>query len=196
MVRPLGQQLRYGSGRLCLDLVMTVGSRLSDHPVERLGSPERLAEWLVGAGLATEHLSVTVSDLLRAQELREALHRVMHAVVGNQAPAARDIETINASAARTLSPPQLRLDRTETNVGLVADSSASGVDVALSVIARDAIDLLTGPRVGDLRVCEGDTCDAVYLDTSRGHRRRWCSSERCGNRARVSAHRARRGSRS
>ena len=34
-------------------------------------------------------------------------------------------------------------------------------------------------------------CAIVYLDTSRAATRRWCSMQRCGNRAKVRAHRAR-----
>ncbi|MDG4860597.1 CGNR zinc finger domain-containing protein, partial [Streptomyces sp. T-3] len=42
-----------------------------------------------------------------------------------------------------------------------------------------------------IRQCEGDNCPIIYLDTSRGRRRRWCSSEICGNRERVARHRRR-----
>ncbi|HCA84285.1 MAG TPA: hypothetical protein DEQ61_01495, partial [Streptomyces sp.] len=62
----------------------------------------------------------------------------------------------------------------------------------LSVVARDAVDLLTDAVArGQLRECEGDSCLLVYLDTSRGRRRRWCSSGVCGNRERVARHRRR-----
>ncbi|XDO64056.1 CGNR zinc finger domain-containing protein [Streptomyces sp. RLB1-33] len=62
----------------------------------------------------------------------------------------------------------------------------------LAVIARDALELLTDPVArASLRQCEGDNCPIVYLDTSRGRRRRWCSSEVCGNRERVARHRRR-----
>ncbi|MHC5903054.1 CGNR zinc finger domain-containing protein [Streptomyces sp. S6] len=62
----------------------------------------------------------------------------------------------------------------------------------LSALARDALDLLTDPASREaLRQCEGDNCPVVYLDTSRGRRRRWCSSEICGNRERVARHRRR-----
>lgn len=62
----------------------------------------------------------------------------------------------------------------------------------LGALARDAVELLTDPvaRAG-LRQCEGDNCPILYVDTSRGHRRRWCSSEVCGNRERVARHRRR-----
>ncbi len=62
----------------------------------------------------------------------------------------------------------------------------------VAAVARDAVDLLTDPVArAALRQCEGDNCPIVYLDTSRGRRRRWCSSEICGNRERVARHRRR-----
>lgn len=62
----------------------------------------------------------------------------------------------------------------------------------LAAVARDAVELLTDPAArAALRQCEGDNCPIVYLDTSRGRRRRWCSSEVCGNRERVARHRRR-----
>ena len=48
---------------------------------------------------------------------------------------------------------------------------------------------------GRIRECSADDCDLVYLDTSRSGNRRWCSMQRCGNRAKVRAHRARAGAR-
>lgn len=64
----------------------------------------------------------------------------------------------------------------------------------LAALARDAVELLTDPAArARLRECEGDRCHRVYLDTSRGARRRWCSSATCGNRDRVARHRARTG---
>ncbi|WP_181798736.1 CGNR zinc finger domain-containing protein, partial [Streptomyces sp. WELS2] len=62
----------------------------------------------------------------------------------------------------------------------------------LAVVARDAVELLTDPVArASVRRCAGDECPLVYLDTSRGRRRRWCSSEVCGNRERVARHRRR-----
>ncbi|MCZ4100324.1 CGNR zinc finger domain-containing protein, partial [Streptomyces sp. H39-C1] len=62
----------------------------------------------------------------------------------------------------------------------------------LAAVARDAVELLTDPAArAQLRQCEGESCSLVYLDASRGRRRRWCSSEICGNRERVARHRRR-----
>ncbi|MFF4400118.1 ABATE domain-containing protein [Streptomyces sp. NPDC001480] len=62
----------------------------------------------------------------------------------------------------------------------------------LAAVARDAVELLTDPVAwAAVRECEGDNCPIMYVDTSRGRRRRWCSSEVCGNRERVARHRRR-----
>ncbi|ERK71913.1 hypothetical protein N136_01733, partial [Leifsonia aquatica ATCC 14665] len=66
---------------------------------------------------------------------------------------------------------------------------------ALGTIARDAVRLFGPEADGRIRECSADDCDLVYLDTSRSGNRRWCSMQRCGNRAKVRAHRARAGAR-
>lgn len=77
--------------------------------------------------------------------------------------------------------------------GLVrALSTAPDCAGLLAVVARDAVDLLTDPVArAALRRCQGEACHRLYLDTSRGGRRRWCSGEVCGNRERVARHRRR-----
>jgi predicted RNA-binding Zn ribbon-like protein len=42
-----------------------------------------------------------------------------------------------------------------------------------------------------IKTCEGAGCTLVFLDTTRDHRRRWCSMAVCGNRAKQAAHRRR-----
>ena len=71
-----------------------------------------------------------------------------------------------------------------------AGRSVQTVGQALSTIARDAVDLFGDVNADRIRECSGD-CGIVYLDTSRAATRRWCSMQRCGNRAKVRAHRAR-----
>ncbi|MBZ9993133.1 CGNR zinc finger domain-containing protein [Mesorhizobium sp. BH1-1-4] len=41
-----------------------------------------------------------------------------------------------------------------------------------------------------VRECKGRQCGWLFLDTSRGGRRRWCSDETCGTRSRVTRFRA------
>jgi len=57
--------------------------------------------------------------------------------------------------------------------------------IALALIARASIDLLTGPDRMRLGVCGAPGCVLFFLKESR--RNQWCSAT-CGNRARVAQH--------
>lgn len=61
----------------------------------------------------------------------------------------------------------------------------------LSTVARDAVELFTGPYADRIRECGSDLCKLLFVDTSRPGRRRWCAMEHCGNLHKVRAHRAR-----
>jgi predicted RNA-binding Zn ribbon-like protein len=179
---------RLDAGRLALDFMATLGNRDSSSPIERLPDPASLAAWCAGAGLTPRPPAVTPGELSEARALREALFEVVRAAMHRQKVSSARAEELNRTARASVAPPQLivyegRLDRQIPSLGPLE---------ALAVVARDAIDLLTGPELELLRECEADDCTGIYVDTSRGHRRRWCSTARCGNRARVAAHRARR----
>ncbi|MEU7044537.1 CGNR zinc finger domain-containing protein [Streptomyces varsoviensis] len=184
--------LRFDAGRLCLDLVATVGGRLSEEPVERLDTPERLRAWLAGAGLVPGGTGLDAVDggwLGRFHAARALLHRVVHAEIAGAA-ADPDLERLNGLASTA--PPVVRAVRAPDGTLVRTGVGAPDCGALLGRIARDAVDLLTDPVArGQLRQCEGETCSLVYLDTSRGRRRRWCSSEVCGNRERVARHRRR-----
>ncbi|MEC4015084.1 CGNR zinc finger domain-containing protein [Streptomyces sp. H27-D2] len=206
--------LRFDSGRICLDLVATVVGRLGEDPAERLGRPGQLAAWLIGAGLVpsgAELDSVDTRWLARFRELRELLHRVVHSEIGGISSTdgtggtggtgrgassldviatERDVGRLNALAA--IPPPAVRAVRARDGALVRTLVAAPDCAALLGAVARDAVELLTDPVLrGQLRQCEGENCSLVYLDTSRGRRRRWCSSEVCGNRERVARHRRR-----
>jgi predicted RNA-binding Zn ribbon-like protein len=42
-----------------------------------------------------------------------------------------------------------------------------------------------------VKACEAHNCTRLFADHTRGHTRRWCSMEICGNRAKQAAHRNR-----
>ncbi|MDT3399334.1 ABATE domain-containing protein [Streptomyces sp. B1866] len=186
------RDLRFDCGRVCLDLVATVDGRLGEAPVERLDGVDRLKEWLVGAGLVPSGTALDAVDrgwLTRFHAARDLLHRVVHTEVAGRAARA-DLERVNALA--TTAPPAVRAERSADGTLVRELAAAPDCGALLGQVARDAVDLLTDPVArGQLRQCAGETCSLVYLDTSRGRRRRWCSSEICGNRERVARHRRR-----
>lgn len=96
-----------------------------------------------------------------------------------------DLETINRVAAAPPLVPQIGADGSRTLLLPV------GAGQVASTIARDAVALFTGPLATRVRECSADNCYLVFVDASRPGRRRWCSMERCGNRNKVRALRAR-----
>ncbi|MCJ1677067.1 ABATE domain-containing protein [Streptomyces sp. APSN-46.1] len=180
----------FDSGRVCLDLVATAAPR------EGIRDGDDLRLWLAGAGLVPHRtpLARVGPDWVHAfRALRADVETLVRAELGRQGPSRRAesaLARVNAPAAAP--PPGVCAVRDQQ--GQLVRELCGGVECAglLAAVARDAVELLTDP--GDralLRACEGDGCARVYLDTSRGHRRRWCSSELCGNRERVARHRRR-----
>jgi predicted RNA-binding Zn ribbon-like protein len=172
---------RFRSGRPCLDFLHTGGDGLGEP--ELLTDGAALPRWLgqVLGGIDIRHRA---TDLERVLQLREALWRLVSARIRDDALPTADVEVLNRCAA--VAPPVPELGGN----GAVVPVSAS-VPAALSAVARDAIDLLSGPLGHRIRVCAGEGCELLFVDASRPGTRRWCSMERCGNRAKVRAHRAR-----
>lgn len=177
-------RFHFKGGRDCLDLVATVGERWR-RSFERLREPDDLARWLVDAGLLDERPLVSETQLAQARALREAIYRVTR-LAGRGRPQAGDVGEINRWAARPGLAPQL--DAGGREVTTLADPP---VEAALATLARDAIDLVTGPYARRVRECAADDCALLFVDTSRPGRRRWCSMEACGNKAKTAAYRRR-----
>jgi predicted RNA-binding Zn ribbon-like protein len=184
MARAIDKTLHADLGAPSLHFAATVGSRLTETPYDRLDAPERLGEWFVGEELLSEAPPVTAEELVAACVLREAIYRVMRAAVQSEPLPERDVATINSYADDE--PPRaiLRAD------GTAVRTATAPVHAALAAVARDAVEVLTR-HAKDLHACQATDCSGMFIDTSRGKRRRWCSMTRCGNRAKVAAFRNR-----
>ncbi len=173
-------------GRLALSFAGTVGDRGS-LPVERLSSPRALGAWLRAAGLTAPEASPPLAVYRRALRLREAIARAVAALVAGARPAAEDVALLNAVARRWAPRPTLDPDTLA-----LASGAGDPVQAALGRVAVDAIELLADPEQRSrLRACALDACGAVFLTPPGRRERRWCSMARCGNRAKVTAFRAR-----
>jgi predicted RNA-binding Zn ribbon-like protein len=152
---------------------------------QTLRRPSDLERWatdIVGAA----GLQATANDLVLAVRLQATIWSVADALIDGQPVREGDREVLNDLAARPCLVPRLLPGPTRTWVGV------QGMRSLMSSVARDAIDVLVGPRAARLKRCEGSRCALLFVDTSRSGRRRWCSMDRCGNRAKVAAHRRRR----
>jgi predicted RNA-binding Zn ribbon-like protein len=123
---------------------------------------------------------------VRARELREAIYRIVVAAREDHPSARADRELVNAWARRRAPSPQLDPDLRMTLIG------PDPCRAALTQLARDAIELVAGRELQRIRDCADPTCSLMFIDHSPPGRRRWCSMERCGNRAKTASYRRRR----
>lgn len=181
-------ELRFDTGRICLDLLSTT------HPGERLDSLAPLCAWITGSGLVPPGTALTHADtswLVAFRELRGQLAQVVHGYLRGDART-HDLALARVNDLARPAPPAPCAVRGEDGTLVRALAGPPECAALLAAVARDAVELLTDPVArAALRQCAGDNCPIVYLDTSRGRRRRWCSSEVCGNRERVARHRRR-----
>ncbi|MEU5626419.1 MULTISPECIES: CGNR zinc finger domain-containing protein [Streptomyces] len=181
-------ELRFDTGRICLDLIATT------HPAERLDSVDALRAWITGSGIVPSGTPLAHADpswLSGFHELRAETARLVRSRPVPRNPRhALALARVNELALAA--PPAPRAVPGEDGALVRELTGPPRCAALLGALARDAVELLTDPvaRAG-LRQCAGDNCPIVYVDTSRGRRRRWCSSEICGNRERVARHRRR-----
>ncbi|MFH9349108.1 CGNR zinc finger domain-containing protein [Kitasatospora sp. NPDC017646] len=177
----------FDPGALCLEL-LTTGGPGDLSRFEALHRPPDLTDWLPRSRLRLPPGSVriTAEQLTDARTLRDALWRLAAARAHGTTGTAADHAALNRAAVHPPLVPQIAPDGTAA-----APLPADGAQL-VSTLARDAIALLTGPYADRIRECGAHDCRLLFVDTSRPGRRRWCSMERCGNRNKVRALRARR----
>jgi predicted RNA-binding Zn ribbon-like protein len=173
-------------GRLCLDFAHTGAREGRRGAWEYLEGPGDLARWLGASSLGLEP-AVRQEDFERAVDLREAVWHAVDATLAERPVPADDLQVVNLRAGDAPLVPHV--------------DPASGLQVwhepnaaqALSVVARDAVELFGDPRQrGRLRECASADCTITFYDDSRPGNRRWCFPERCGDRNRARAYRSRR----
>ncbi|MCQ4205619.1 CGNR zinc finger domain-containing protein [Streptomyces longispororuber] len=180
-----GVSYRFDPGALCLELLTTGGPDPYSR-YEVLHGPADLAAWVDRSRLTpTPALDISHAEVADIRRLRDALFQVVISQMRGEPHPPRDLEVINEAAARLAMAPAITPD------GKRQWAAALTATHLTATVARDAIDLLTGPLAHRVRTCAAEDCHLIYVDTSRPGRRRWCSMEHCGNRHKVRALRAR-----
>ncbi len=179
-------------GHPAVDLVNTVAWRsVPERRLDRLASARDLAVLARRTGVAGSLPPAAVEDgddaLARAVELREVLHPWFTARARGREV---DEETRRAAAG----PLRAALGRAVPARGgrLRWSVEVRGIDDVPAALALAACELLQSDELERISECEREGCGWLFLDRSRNHSRRWCSSEDCGNVVRARRHYARR----
>ncbi|MGW0185297.1 ABATE domain-containing protein [Streptomyces sp. NPDC003362] len=163
---------------------------LSHGPVDLLDDTEAAHLWLVRHELLPDRVALNGRQFGRLLGLREALRALFTAYGTVAAPPADSLAAFNSALAAA--PPTPRLDWTADGPRRAHQpDTGNPAGAALSLLAEDAAELLTGPEADQLAECAAQGCARWFL---RSHAaRRWCTTK-CGNRVRAArAYAARKG---
>ncbi len=166
-----GHPVRQFGGRLALDFVNTA-DWLEDGQIlhERVLSPADQKIWMNAVGLGAAR---PLRDIGHFHDLRASVRRLL---LGSGSPG--DFGGIS----------KLELARTESTA---APETAQPLD---ALIAISTLSILMDDRERRrVRLCPGPKCGWLFIDETKNARRRWCSMETCGNRAKAARHYARAG---
>lgn len=144
-----------------------------------------LVQWAHAADLNLDS-GVTAADVTKVLEFRRALKGVFAAKIDGLPASRKALAKINQHLANHSTRQVLRYKKN----GYVLQSMQEVVTIPtlLGELAYEAATLLASSRADRLKRCSSPDCVLIFLDTSRSQKRRWCSMETCGNRAKVSTH--------
>ncbi len=171
---------------LCLDYANTRYWRGQPVATETLNAAADLAAWAAATADVPAARALPKREFEQALHLRETLYRLFNAASDGKAPAVRDLQALNAALASA--PARTRLTRDKSGFSWEIDARPATALSLLAPVLWSAGDLLAGPRLERVRRCANQECGWLFLDDSRAGKRRWCSMQSCGNRAKAKRH--------
>ena len=174
-----------------LDFCNTLAGWNGGEQREYLASYDHLVAWARDAGLVDDEAAARLRDdaardpaaaerqLRRARSLRNALYGACTVPHDREA-----WENVGREARAAAAHAELHQGRAPGRRWSV--SADVGLARPVLEVAREAGALLGTLELGDVKQCPGAGCGWLFVDPSG--RRRWCSMEVCGNRAKVRRH--------
>lgn len=189
---------------LGLDFLNSVATPV-DVPIDWIDDGEGLLRWLEQAGLVPrETLAAMRKQALpgeldnvadQARSLREWFRTFVNSHRG---------KPLASEALNDLEPLNRLLERDEGFSRIVTRKPGEDRELCLQPMRKwrspESLLLPIGEALGrfvctedfsDVKACEGHACTLMFVDHTRGRRRRWCSMAMCGNRSKQAAHRHR-----
>jgi len=180
----------WSGGHPALDLVNTLDERPLPSPIENLVTYADLVRFaelakLIEPSVARRLRSLTGPACARVatqvRKLRERLHDVLAAAHARRSIPQADLEAIGR-AIRTTHAARAVVMSTAARPATHRWSRPIAPEVLLHACALSIEDLLVNVDRKRIRKCGASDCAVYFVDTSKGHRRQWCSMKNCGNR--------------
>ncbi len=168
----------FNANHVVLDFINTVSGRPT-YSRDDLASADDMFEWATASGMVhrghpAEPGSWELHQFHAAIALRENLYGVFGPIAGGDVPQHAALALVLRRAARALQSSRWARGESRYEPGWPQDS----IDAICDRLADEAVQLLRSPLTSRIGSCSG--CGWLFLDTSRGHARRWCSMNACG----------------
>ena len=166
-------------------------------PEELLRSWPDLVYWLSKAGLPKDsslNLAVSrgVEALKSVLKLRHAWKALLAQLIAGGKVNDEFLESLNSLLAEDNFHDTVQRDSQKGFKLVRSASQLHGEKLALAMLARQIAGFLADANLNYLHRCANTaTCTLYFYDTTKNHRRRWCSVAVCGNRHKVAAFRKR-----
>jgi predicted RNA-binding Zn ribbon-like protein len=173
-----------------LDFVNTLDERPSGAAVENLATYGDLVRFAALAGLIEASASDRLRSLKgpkcsriarRARELREHLYAILAAAHAGKTAPKTSLDAI-ASEVRRAHAARALVATAPSNAVRHGWISPSAPEIPLHACALAIESLLVAADRNRIRKCGASDCEVYFIDTSKAHRRQWCSMQNCGNR--------------
>jgi predicted RNA-binding Zn ribbon-like protein len=177
-------------GHPALDLVNTLDERPFPSPIENVATYADLVRFAELAKLIEPSVAQRLRKLTgaacsrvanQARKLREHLHDVLAAAHAGRPMPQTDLEAIGRAIHAAHSARALVLS-TAPCLATHRWSQPVAPEVPLHACALSIEHLLVDVDRKRIRKCGAPDCAVYFVDTSKGHRRQWCSMKNCGNR--------------
>jgi predicted RNA-binding Zn ribbon-like protein len=180
----------WSGGHPALDLVNTLDERPFPAPIENLATYADLVRFAELAKLIEPSVARRLRKLTdgacsrvanQARQLREHLHNVLTAADMGQPLPQADLDAIGRAIQAAHSARALVVSASArlTRQGW---SPPIAPEIPLHACALSSEQLLVEVDRKRIRKCGASDCGVYFVDTSKGHRRQWCSMKNCGNR--------------
>jgi predicted RNA-binding Zn ribbon-like protein len=186
-----------------LDFLNSIATPV-DEPVDWIDDGNGWLEWLKQSGWVEDEILQRLQAqampgeletvAAQARSLREWFRGFVLKYKGKplEASALTELEALNRLLERDEKYTQITLQEGETpKLAWELKRRWRSPDSLLLPLGEVLAQFVSEEDFTNVKCCEGPSCTLMFVDHTRGRKRRWCSMAVCGNRAKAAAHRER-----
>lgn len=186
-----------------LDFLNSIATPV-DEPVDWIDDGNGWLDWLKQSGWVEDEILQRLQAqampgeletvAAQARSLREWFRGFVLKYKGKplEASALTELEALNRLLERDEKYTQITLQDGETpKLARELKRRWRSPDSLLLPLGEVLAQFVSEEDFTNVKCCEGPSCTLMFVDHTRGRKRRWCSMAVCGNRAKAAAHRER-----